>query len=448
MRFLVVFCVFLSLALGAVPLAAQVELPLPAEQAATNGLWCRGNIVKNGRFTDGIVVPPGSSGSMPPATVANWTRAYGTPQIVDQPGCSKENGYIAMWGNQAVGEAVQQPVSFVAGTTYIVEFCARFRTGPKSPSNIELRASTSPLTSTACPAGNCEVIARSPDLTTTTWGTYQFCWTPKQNYAHLTVSTTSSINIDHGDEVSWAEVDNICIRPAPTPRISGPATTCALPATYCVTPAVAGATYAWTVPGGAMFSDLGNGCIVVTSNSGGIWSGGQIDVTVTPPKGSGCPTKASFTVKPCPEKACCGDVLGAKNLAVTALPGQVGWTVTAGLSSPQATKVKATIVSATRTVSPASCGANGPFAVSASNPLTSGSWTGSVPILGGSSVIWTSSQSTIPALTFTVNSPPPATGCSEVDTVCIEYTITYPTPGGGRCATCSVTRCFTQQRKK
>lgn len=447
MRFLGVFIVFLSLVVNTMPLAAQVELPLPREPVATNGVWCRGNIVQNGGFTDGIVIPQGSAGSLPQAKVSNWTAAYGTPQIASQMGC-KDNGYFAFWGNQVVGEAIQQPVNFVQGTTYIIEFCARNRQAPIPFVNVQLRASTTPLTSTACPAGNCEVIATTANITSTAWGTHQFCWTPTKNYSHLTISPTNNISINDGSQVSWAEVDNICVRPAPLPRISGPATTCVLPATYCVTPAVAGATYSWTVPGGALFSDIGNGCIVVTSNSGGMWSGGQIDVTVTPPPGSGCPTKSSFTVKPCPEKACCGDVVGAKNLGVTPLAGQAGWTVTAGLSSPPATKVKATIVSATRTVSPSSCGANGPFAVSASNPVTSGSWTGSVPILGGNSVIWTSAPSAVPPLTFTVNSPPPATGCSEVDTVCIEYTITYPPLANGRCATCSITRCFTQQRKK
>ncbi|HEY0139542.1 MAG TPA: hypothetical protein VGF48_01530 [Thermoanaerobaculia bacterium] len=450
------FRLFILITLVA-PLVAQTRPPI--EQAAPpilvpaleDGLvvpLCRGNVVQNPGFTDGIVIPPGSAGSLPPAQVANWTRAYGTPQVANLPGC-RDNGYIAMWGNQAVGEAIQQPVNFVAGTTYVIELCARFQAGPVNFANVELRASTAPLTSPACNTANCEVIGRTPNLTTTAWGTHQFCWTPTKNYSHLTISTTNNININDGNKVSWSNVDNICIRPS-TARISGPETTCVLPATYCATPAVAGATYNWTVGGGALFTDLGNGCIVVTSNSGGMWNGGQVDVTVTPPAGGGCPTKSSLTVKPCPEKACCGDVLGAKPLSITPLAGSAGWNVTAGpFSSPPGTKVKATVVSATRTVSPASCGVGGAFVTSVSNPVSAGGWTGSVPIPNGNSVIWTATAPTaLPPLTFTINSPAPGAGCSESDTVCVEYTVTYPGPTAGRCLTCSITRCFTVSRKK
>lgn len=436
------------------PLVAQPRPPI--EQAAPPILapalddlaapLCRGNIVQNPGFTAGIVIPPGSAGSLPPAQVANWTRAYATPQVVNQQGC-RDNGYIAMWGNQAVGEAIQQPVNFVAGTTYVIELCARFQAGPVNFANVELRASTAPLTSPACNSTNCEVIGRTPNLTTTTWGTHQFCWTPTKNYAHLTISTTNNINIDDGNKVSWSNVDNICIRTS-TARLGGPDTTCVLPATYCVAPAPAGATYNWSVPGGALWSDIGNGCIVVTSNGGGMWSGGQIDVTVTPPAGSGCPAKASMTVKPCPQRACCGDALGAKEPALTPLAGATGWSVSQAFSTAPATQVKATVVSATRTVSPSSCGANGPFAVAATSPATAGPWIGSVPIANGTQVVWTAgAPSPVPSLVFQVNAAPPAAGCTETDTVCIEYTVTYPNPAG-RCLTCSITRCFTQQRKK
>src|SRR6185312_11259819 len=78
------------------------------------------NLIENGDFSAGINVVTNSAGSMPPSSVSNWTRAFASPQLSALPGCGGSPGFISMWGNNAVGEAIKQTLSspIQAGHTY------------------------------------------------------------------------------------------------------------------------------------------------------------------------------------------------------------------------------------------------------------------------------------------------------------------------------------------
>src|SRR3954454_25035054 len=80
---------------------------------------CPGNLVTNGGFDSNTVIV--GDGSMPPSHTDAWTSAYKTPQLQGGPGCH-DPYYVSMWGNQAVGEAIQEPVVFQAGQTYTISF--------------------------------------------------------------------------------------------------------------------------------------------------------------------------------------------------------------------------------------------------------------------------------------------------------------------------------------
>jgi hypothetical protein len=412
-------------------------------QGQTASWSCPDNVVQNGGFTNGVVVV--GDGSIPTSSVANWTSAYRTPQIQRTNGCRDAN-YISMWGNRAVGEAITQPVSFQANVTYTVEFCARFQQGPVNYANVEFRASTSVPGDTSCAGPNCEVMGGATNITSTAWNTYRFCWTPKQNYSHLTISTTNAIKVDDGSQVSWSNVDNICIQPM---QISGPVSSCVSPSTYCVTSPAAGYTYTWTVNGGSILGSNSGTCAVVNWNPP---NAGTVTVTGTIP--GGCAVSATQQVRECGHDNCCRDArINATQPILTAASAPNVYTITSQLTAPSLpVTVKATLLSATRTFNPASCGAAGPINVfgAPAQPAPPPSFTGPVlPVIGSHVAVWdatTMSFSPLNAVPFASNvqlPPPPGSPlCTETITICVTYELT-----SNCCRTCSVTRCFSFTRK-
>ncbi|HEV7763547.1 MAG TPA: S8 family serine peptidase [Thermoanaerobaculia bacterium] len=166
------------------------------------------DVIQNGGFTQSA--PRVGDGSIPPNQVTNWTQAYGTPQLITGDGCHDAHS-IAMWGNKTAGEAIVQKIALHKGVTYDISLCARYRPGNISYANIELRASTTPLKNTSCPAGTCETLSGPKNVTATAWTPYRFQFTPTRDYTCLTVGTSNDIAINGGAQVSWAEVDNIAV---------------------------------------------------------------------------------------------------------------------------------------------------------------------------------------------------------------------------------------------
>ncbi len=120
--------------------------------------FCPGNLVANGNFTNGLV-----AGKMPSiGAVANWSRAYETPDVSAAMGC-QDVGAVGMWGNlnTTIGEGLQQSLgsnALVAGKTYLVDLCVRRINDPDKQNYaiFRVRASALPKTSagTADTMGN------------------------------------------------------------------------------------------------------------------------------------------------------------------------------------------------------------------------------------------------------------------------------------------------------
>ena len=406
-------------------------------------LWkCPGNLVTNAGFNSNTVLV--GDGSMPASTTDAWTAAYGTPQLQGGAGCH-DPYYVSMWGNQTVGEAIQEPVTFVAGKTYSISFCARYHPDPGKVIpyvNIVLRGSTAPLSSPACPSGTCETITTTANITSQTWNTYTACFTPKQDLKYLTISASNGSAVNDGAQVSFGQVDDVCIREITPPVIDGPANTCTNPATFCVKPPATG-PYTWSVNGGTFQNANADGsCILVTWTS----LGGSVHVTSTV---NGCKVTSDLNVKECLQHPCC-DVLRATLTSSELVSGGMGLTFT--LSGPAATSVKATVLGASHVWQPSSCGTNGPIAATASStqPPPPAGWTGPVvPFLNGNQVTWQSTAtggSPLGAFTFNVQLPPTGSiKCNDEITICIEFEVTFPLPNG-QCRTCTIVQCYKFKR--
>ena len=353
-------------------------------------------------------------------------------------------------GNQAVGEAIKEPVNFLAGHTYSFEFCARFHpeVGKLSSVNIVLRASSTPLTNTKC-LGNCEAITTTASITSTAWGTYTACWTAQRNESWLTISPSNGSNVNDGSQVSWGQVDDICIREVNAPVIDGPKDTCTSPATYCVKAPATG-PFAWTVNNGTFQPANADGsCILVTWNQAN--NGGTVSVTSNV---LGC--KVTSVVKPheCNHPPCCKDVLKASLVSSETVSG--GEQLSVALSGPSgAMTVQATVLGASHVFQPTSCGVAGPIIATASStqPPPPAGWNApSVPFLNGNQIVWQSipsGGSPLGPAPFQLNLQLPGTGsmkCNDVVTVCIEFEVTFAATKDVPCRTCKIVRCFTFTR--
>jgi PKD repeat protein len=168
---------------------------------------CNDNIVLNGDFTAGLL--PGNLGG--PGNVNNWTVWTNTPQVLLGDTC-QEAGAIQGWGNQVVGESIQQPVAFTMGGIYEVTFCGKWLNTVQDSVRFRFRASTGlPISYLNC-SGTCDEIYLSPVLTTN-WATYTSGpWTATQNFNTLTISVWNNYNVNDGAFVSWARLDDVCIR--------------------------------------------------------------------------------------------------------------------------------------------------------------------------------------------------------------------------------------------
>jgi Subtilase family/Peptidase inhibitor I9 len=204
--------------------AIAAAAPLPAQTIVTNGGFkltstrARGDWLVQNR-------------------VGAWRVAYGAPQLIVAKGCGDPN-YIALSGNKAAGDAIQQPVALMKGVPYEVSLCVRYRKdeiqtaraqGKFQNAHVALRASTMPLGGAECLAPACETMTGAKNVIATQWRVHQFQITPSRDYSYLTISTgndTSSQSIDpavdHGAKDWRAEVDNVSVtlavrpgRPAP-----------------------------------------------------------------------------------------------------------------------------------------------------------------------------------------------------------------------------------------
>src|SRR5262249_43198260 len=101
---------------------------------------------------------------------------------------------------------IRQPIALEKGIRYTVSLCARNRRGEAAKARVDLRASTTPLDSSACPPDTCEAMIGVKNLTNTTWTRFKFPFTPSRDSIYLTISTNND-----DARPSWAEIDDVSI---------------------------------------------------------------------------------------------------------------------------------------------------------------------------------------------------------------------------------------------
>lgn len=181
---------------------------------------CPGNLLKNGDFATGVVVAGG--GNFPPSTVPSWASAFNTPQVSAGQGCGNP-GFVSMWGNKTVGEAIRQTgVPIQAGRKYRVSACVRWpNNNPALPNYVRfnVRASSGSLANYPTGANFNEAqIGVSPNITSTLWATVTLPdWTAPSAYDTITINPENDNTANDGGTVSWIQLDNVCIQEVSTP---------------------------------------------------------------------------------------------------------------------------------------------------------------------------------------------------------------------------------------
>jgi hypothetical protein len=256
----------------------------------------------------------------------------------------------------------------------------------------------------------------------------------------------NSILIDLNNYVSQqnktqiGDVEIPCCDPSPpVPKILAPDYTCAVSGKYCVSPVVAGVTYTWNVTGGAPTAGTGS-CMTIN------WNGtGPRVITVTATNATGCSTVGRLVLNDCDVhlEACCTE-FNSKVLSTSFTPVSTGvFTFTSKLSAGPGniTRVTATIISASVSYTPASCGISGPLGTYILSAAPVPLFTPSLPLPNGNEAIWYGSGA---PLTGGVNFPfnlkvpsPPGGECTGNVSFCVKYTFTNTT-----CRTCEIIRCF------
>jgi PKD domain len=178
--------------------------------------FCPGNLLKNGDFSTGIVVV--GSGNFPPSTVPSWSSAFGsTPQISAGPGCNGNPGFISMWGNKTVGEAIQQSgLNIQVGHTYKLSACVKWlNNNPSLPNYVRfnVRASIGNLTSYSATPPPGSQIGVTSNITSTNWTSITLPnWMANAAYNTITINPENDNTANDGNTVSWGQIDSICLQ--------------------------------------------------------------------------------------------------------------------------------------------------------------------------------------------------------------------------------------------
>ncbi len=163
------------------------------------------------------LIANGSFSGYPTANLSGtgspWIPTCRTPQIYNNDGCDSL-GYLYMWGNELVGECTEQRnLNIEAGNTYRLSFCAKYIASNSQAPNwakIQVRAGNQALPEAGCP-GICEEIYTTPEISNTDWANYCFEWTPQNDYDRISLRVINDQNIDHGEYVSYAGIDDVCL---------------------------------------------------------------------------------------------------------------------------------------------------------------------------------------------------------------------------------------------
>ncbi len=179
----------------------------------------RCGFLANADFEDGVVY-----GSMPAASVANWSAISASPQVVNT-GCATPAGAVQMWGNQVVGEAIKQQLSegFKKGRTYrITVHYKHLNPGaaPQDQVRFRLTASSADPGSTYPPLSSNELIGFTQYTSSLTCVSDRILWTAENDAAYITINPENTSSINDGSQVSWGTVDDLCVEELPCGFVS------------------------------------------------------------------------------------------------------------------------------------------------------------------------------------------------------------------------------------
>lgn len=157
-----------------------------------------------------------------------WTPRIGSPDFASGMGAI-DRGYVGMWGNRVVGEALLQtlPSGLVAGRTYLISMRARHVVDPgKQPySRVRLvgwPAGAAPATYEDLFTAPREQIGVSPQISNIDWTPVSFGpWTATSDLEGIAVHVVNDSQRDHGSETSYAHLDNVCVREPVPPKLCG-----------------------------------------------------------------------------------------------------------------------------------------------------------------------------------------------------------------------------------
>jgi len=182
---------------------------------------CLHNVVANGDFSTGRV-----TGSMPAASVDNWSALTLSPQVTDIA-CNGP-GSVQMWGNLVVGESVRQTLpgaGIVAGKRYRVSLNYQMRLpGPDPADEVGVRLAVSSILPGTYPplAAYDDVIGITPMTASPTCVPHTFpVWTAPNNASYLTLNPENDSSINDGAQVSWTLLDDVCIQELRLEHFSG-----------------------------------------------------------------------------------------------------------------------------------------------------------------------------------------------------------------------------------
>ena len=160
---------------------------------------CPNNLLTNGSF---------------PTNISSWSQIY-TPQYVSSDGAPGSLGAVQMWGNQVVGEGIEQAVNFQSGCTYDISFDAKYLAINALTLNpqIRLRATTASGVINFGNYNNPLATQIRTEPLTANWTTTNFLWTapasPPLTRFVVTVWNNSSVSLPA--QTSWLRADNFCI---------------------------------------------------------------------------------------------------------------------------------------------------------------------------------------------------------------------------------------------
>lgn len=190
-------------------LAGVLAAPAEARPA------CQGNLVQDWGFQ----------------SAAAWTTVDGSPDFATGTG-ALDAGYVGMWGNRTVGEALGQALGgggLVAGRTYMIDVWLRHVADPNKVGYSQARlvafaAADRPTDyDDLFGSGAVEIGVRPlPKVSSTTWQRVTFGpWPAPADLPFVALHVVNENAVDDGGLTSYANLDNLCIRERVPPTLCG-----------------------------------------------------------------------------------------------------------------------------------------------------------------------------------------------------------------------------------